>query len=81
MLLTKLIPDDSIDRYYKSEIHKTPLPKKGRFVLKFVFKLMGKQAKLDPLREAKQINKKISDRVNSAIIKGCLLYTSDAADE
>ena len=77
VLLTKLIPDDSIDRYHKSAIHKTPLLKKGRFVLKFVFKLMGKQAKLDPLREAKQINKKISDRVNYAIIKGMEILPED----
>ncbi|NEP77999.1 MAG: hypothetical protein F6K39_07310 [Okeania sp. SIO3B3] len=40
-------------------------------------KLMEKQAKDDPLIEAKQINNKISDRLNYAIIKGMEIQPED----
>jgi len=77
-LLTKYPLPNSIDRYQTQlAIHKTPLPKKAHLVLKLVLKLMGKQAKYDLLVEPKQINKKISDRVNYAIIKGMEIQPED----
>ncbi|MGD1716235.1 hypothetical protein [Dapis sp. BLCC M172] len=78
MLLTKYQLPNSIDRYHTQlAIHKTHLPKQALFVLKLVFKLMGKQSKYDPLVEPKQINKKISDRLNNAILKGTEIQPED----
>ena len=78
VLLTNSPLPNSIDRYHTQlAIHKTHLPKQARFVLKLIFKLMGKQAKYDLLVEPKQINKKISDRLNNAILKGMEIQPED----
>ncbi|MDJ0518841.1 MAG: serine/threonine-protein kinase [Trichodesmium sp. MO_231.B1] len=78
VLLTKSPLPNSIDRYHTQlAIYKTHLPKQARFLLKLVFKLMGKKAKYDPLVEPKQINNKISDRLNNAILKGMEIQPED----
>ncbi|NER03251.1 MAG: protein kinase [Okeania sp. SIO3C4] len=77
-LLTKSPLPNSIDRYHTQlAIHKTSLPKQARSLLKLIFKLTGKQAKYDLLVEPKKINKKISDRLNYAIIKGMEIQPED----
>lgn len=78
MLLTKSPLPNSIDRYHtQPAILKTPLPKPARSILKLVLKLTGKQSKYDPLVEPKQINNKISDRLNNAILKGMEIQPED----
>lgn len=78
VLLTKSPLPNSIDRYHTQlAILKTYLPKPARFILKLVLKLRGKQAKYDPLKAPKQINNKISDRLNNAILKGMEIQPED----
>ncbi|MGD1807146.1 serine/threonine protein kinase [Dapis sp. BLCC M126] len=78
VLLTKSPLPNSIDRYHtQPAILKTPLPKPARSILKLVLKLTGKQSKYDPLVEPKQINNKISDRLNNAILKGMEIQPED----
>ena len=78
MLLTNYVLPDAINRdNTQPAILKTPLPKPARSILKLVLKLRGKQAKYDPLKAPKQINNKISDRLNNAILKGMEIQPED----